>query len=242
MKGLMRAVLLFGIFLSNMLFGSNIKLIEPSEAIRLIGNDSVIFVSGENNDTYINGHIVGSVSMPANHLYGPDKAGKSPCTPLYACPKEAQMYIQGKGIKNDQMIIIYDHLQDSHAERVYGFFDKYGHVGLKVLNGGLDSIKALDPNQQVVNKLEAEYEIIQGQIEKAREAGDIGQVEDLETQSKHIEAKINLLESQLLIRSGEEVKRQVSDYRFDPEKFNENYTADKIELKQANDHNLTDAN
>ena len=229
------------IFLSIALLGSGINLIEPADAIRLIGDKRVVFVSGERNETYSDAHIIGSVSMPVSDFYRIDKAESAQCTPLYKCPEEAQEYIQKKGIKNDQMIIVYGNFPDPAAAAVYSFFETIGHSNLKVLNGGLGSVKALDPNQLVFDELQAERHEIMSQAEVAKQAGDIDSEEDLESQAESIKVKIDFLESQLLISSKSE-RRKTSDYRLDIEKFNSHYIAEKKEVENAVSDILKDGN
>jgi len=235
------SVVMAMLLLSVTLLGSGIKLIEPADAIRLVGDKRVVFVSGERNETYQDAHIIGSVSMPASDLYRIDEIENAQCMPLYKCPVEAQEYIQRKGIENDQMIIIYDNFPDTAAAAVYSFFETIGHDNLKVLNGGLGNIKTLDPNQLVFDELQAERLEIKRQAEAAKQAGDTDNEEDLESQAESIKAKIDFLESQLLIRSEAE-RRKASDYRLNIEKFNIDYIAEKKEVESAVNVILRDGN
>lgn len=212
---LMHAVLLFGIFLSSMLFGSDIKLIEASEAIRLIGNKDIVFVAADSTDTYKNNHISGSVVMHADYLRYPDSMEDMHCAPLYLCPKEAQEYIRSKGIKKNQMIIVYDTLFGSDAASVYHFFESLGHKNIRVLNGGLEGIRAIDPNQKVFDKLKVEREEILQQILEAKKSEKTDEVKRLNSEAENINAKMNMLETKLLIQGGEEEKRERSDYLLD---------------------------
>jgi len=235
MKKSIGAVLLFGVFLSGMLFGSDVKLIEPSEAIRLIGNKDVVFVSGDSADSYKNNHIVGSVEMYAHHLHHSDIMGSMLCAPLYRCPEEAQEYIRSKGIKNNQMIIAYDNFLGPNATGVYSFFESYGHKDIRVLNGGPDGIKALDPNQQVFDTLKAERKEITRQIKEAKKAERIDEEKRLSSEAEGIKAKMNMLEPKLLVQGGKEKEHEKSDYLLDKNSFNLDYVADKEEVKKAMD-------
>ncbi len=235
MKRLFGLVLLLGIPLSGILFGSPIKLIEPAEAIRLIGNNSVIFVSGDNNDAYKKNHIIGSVEMYVHNLHLPDVEGNMRCTPPYICLPKAQSYIQSKGIKNNQMIIAYDNFYGSNATGIYNFFESLGHRDIRVLNGGLEGIKALDPNQQVFDKLKAKRKITENNIATAIKADKIDEVEKLKSKAKGITAKMNMLEPKLLVQGGKEKLHGESDYQLDPTKFNMEYIANKAEVKKAMD-------
>lgn len=242
MKRLIGVVAVVVIFLSSITFGSNIELIEPADAIRMIGDKRIIFVSGESGDAYNERHIIGSISMPASDLYQVGKSGDAYCAPLYRCTKEAEEYIRSKGIRNDQMIIAYDNLQGPAAVAVYSFFETLGHIDLKVLNGGLAGIQALDPNQQVLDKLEAERQAIAQQAKIENQEGRTDEEEELKAQEESIKAKIDFLESQLLIRSGEGEKHKASNYRLDTEKFNIDYIAEKREVENAVDDILKDGN
>ena len=228
-------------FLSISLLGSSIKLIEPADAIRLIGNKGIVFVSGESAESYQKAHIIGSISMPACDLYGIAKAEDLSCAPLYRCPKEAEEYIRNKGIGNSQMVIAYDLFPGSDAVALYSFFETMGHKNLKILNGGLASIRALDPNQLVCDELQAERKSIMKQAEAADQEDDIDKEEDLESQAENIKAKMNLLESQLLIRDEVEAHKR-SDYLLASEKFNMDFIADNIEARQVFDDILKDGN
>lgn len=235
MKKLSSAILLFGIFLSGILFGSDIKLMEPCEAIRLIGNKDVVFVSGDSADTYEKSHIIGSVEMYAHHLHHSDIMGNMLCAPLYRCPEEAQEYIRSKGIKNNQIIIAYDNFLGPNATGVHSFFESFGHKDIRVLNGGLDGIKALDPNQQVFDTLKAEQKEIKKQIKEAKKAERIDEENKLNSEIENIKAKMNMLEPKLLVQGGKEKKHEESDYQLDPNHFNLQYIADKAEVKKAMD-------
>ncbi len=229
------------VFLSITLMGSDIKLIEPADAIRLIGNKRIVFVSGESAESYQEAHIIGSVSMPVSDLYRIAEAKDISCTPLYKCPIEAEEYIRNKGIGNGQMVIAYDLFPGSDAVALYSFFETMGHDNLKILNGGLASIRALDPNQLVCDELQVEQQSIIRQAEEADQEDDIDKEEELESQAKSIKAKMNLLESQLLIRDGEEAHKR-SDYLLASEKFNMDFIADNIEARQVFDDILKDGN
>ncbi len=221
MRGLIVAFM--SIFLATVLFGSDVKLIEPVDAIRLIGDKRVVFVSGENNDTYYKHHILGSVSMPIDDLYHlGDK-----CASPQDCFEKVQAYIQNKGISNSQMIIVYDDFVDHNVTSVYDFFSALNHADLRVLTGGLAGIKALDPNQQVLDTLQAEQEVIEIKAKKASLAGNRDEESEFEAEAENIQAKMNLLKSQLLVHSDEEKKRKIGKYLIDTEKINSNNATDK---------------
>ncbi len=135
---------------------NNDILISAEDAIKLIGNKKVMFVSGDSEDIYTLGHIKGSVSMYAHHLHHSDMMGNMHCEPLYRCIDDAEHYIGSKGISNDMQIIAYDDFKGPNATGVYSFFKSYGHDNIKLLNGGRAAIMQIDPAQKIYDKIRAE--------------------------------------------------------------------------------------
>jgi len=128
-------------------------LISAEEAIKLIGKEGVMFVSGDSEDVYKLGHIKGSVEMYAHHLHHSDITGDMHCAPLYRCIDDAEAYIGSKGIDNNTLVIAYDDFKGPNATGVYSFFQSFGHDKVKVLNGGRNAIMEVDPAQIEYDKL-----------------------------------------------------------------------------------------
>lgn len=139
-------------------------LISADEAVKLIGDPKVMFVSGDSEDVYELGHIKGSVSMYAHHLHHSDITGEMHCEPLYRCIEDAEEYIGSKGISNDMMVIAYDDFKGPNATGVYSFFTSYGHKNVKILNGGRNAIMEIDPAQKV-------YDGIKDELRNEKKAG-----------------------------------------------------------------------
>ena len=131
-------------------------LISGEDAIKLVGKENVMFVSGDTEDVYKLGHIKGSVEMYAHHLHHSDITGKMHCEPLYRCIDDAEAYIGSKGISNDTMVIAYDDFKGPNGSGVYSFFASFGHKNLKMLNGGRAAIMKVDPAQIKYNAVKAE--------------------------------------------------------------------------------------
>jgi len=126
-------------------YTDNDILISPEDAIKLIGDPNVMFVSGDSADRYKLGHIKGSVEMNAHDLHRSDITGTMHCAPLYRCLDDAEKYIGSKGISNETTVIAYDDFKGPNASGVYSFFKSYGHKNIKILNGGRAAIMDLDP-------------------------------------------------------------------------------------------------
>ena len=129
-------------------------LISAEDAVKLLNKPNVVFVSGDSHDVYeAQGHIVGSVEMYAHHLHHADITGNMHCAPLFMCPPEAKEYIEKKGISNDTMVIAYDNFRGPNATGVYAYFRSWGHKNVKILDGGMNAIKRVDPNQKIYDDL-----------------------------------------------------------------------------------------
>ncbi len=222
-------------------YKDNSILISAEEAVKLIGNPKVMFVSGDNEDIYKLGHIKGSVEMYAHHLHHSDIDGEMHCAPLYRCIDDAEELIGKKGISNDMTIIAYDDFKGPNATGVYSFFDSYGHKNVKVLNGGRAAMMAVDPAQKeydALNKdLKAAKKVAKDSKEALKKEGADkaaldAAVKKADEDAKAIQAKMTEVEKRLLVVKGEEVD-QPKTYKIDPKKIKYSVIADKNEVKHA---------
>jgi len=224
-------------------------LISAEEAVKLIGDPKVMFVSGDSEDVYKLGHIKGSVEMYAHHLHHSDITGLMECAPLYRCIDDAEEYIGSKGITNDMMIIAYDDFKGPNATGVYSFFTSYGHKNVKILNGGRNAIMEVDPAQKVYDaikdELKAESSVAKKAKKKLKNAkkGKI-QLSDAEkaeldaiikaskAKQKEIKARLAEAEKDLLVVKGEE-HVEAKKYDIDESKLDYSHIADKEEVAEA---------
>jgi len=217
-------------------------LITADEAVKLIGNPKVMFVTGDSEDIYKLGHIKGSVEMYAHHLHHSDIDGEMHCAPLYRCIDDAQELIGKKGISNDMTIIAYDDFKGPNATGVYSFFKSYGHKNVKVLTGGRAAIMAVDPAQKEYDALNAQLkEIKKGQKadkdalkkgENVDKAALEASIKKADADVKDVQAKMAEVEKRLMVVKGdEEVKAK--KYVIDPKKIDYTAIADKVEVKHA---------
>jgi thiosulfate/3-mercaptopyruvate sulfurtransferase len=185
-------------------FAAEAITIQPEEAIKLIGKPGYVFVCGDSETAYENGHIKGSREMYAHHLHHADIMGNLHCEPLYQCPEHAEHYIRSKGIKNGDVIIAYDNWRGPNATGVYSFFKSFGHDKVYVLDGGQDGIKALDPNQKKYDALKAKARKLKKEARKAKKAGNKAKAQELKAQAKQIKGQMKQLEAKLLVQRGKE--------------------------------------
>ncbi|MDP3466476.1 MAG: rhodanese-like domain-containing protein [Sulfuricurvum sp.] len=218
-------------------------LISAEDAVKLIGNPKVMFVSGDNEDIYKLGHIKGSVEMYAHHLHHSDIDGEMHCAPLYRCIDDAEKYIGGKGISNEMTIIAYDDFKGPNATGVHSFFDSYGHKNVKVLNGGRAAVMAADPAQKEYDALNKDLKAATKAQKDAKEAlkkegADKAALEativKTQTDSTVLKTKMAEVEKRLLVVKGDEVVKPKT-YKIDPKKIKYSVIADKNEVKHAMD-------
>jgi len=217
-------------------------LISAEEAVGLIGNPKVMFVSGDNEDTYKLFHIKGSVEMYAHHLHHSEIDGEMHCAPLYRCIDDAQELIGKKGISNDMMVIVYDDFKGPNATGAYSFFDSFGHKNLKVLNGGIAAIKAVDPVQKEFDALSKKAKELtklqKDEKEKLKKATDVekgvieASIAKATAELAAMKPKLAELEGRLLVVKGDEVVTP-KVYKIDPKKIKYSVIADKHEVKHA---------
>lgn len=217
-------------------------LISADEAVKLIGNPKVMFVTGDNEDVYKLGHIKGSVEMYAHHLHHSEIDGEMHCAPLYRCVDDAQDLIGKKGISNDMMVIAYDDFKGPNATGVYSFFKSYGHKNVKVLTGGRAAIMAIDPAQKTFDALKkdlaAAKKVSKDTKEKLKAAADADKpalndaIAKADADAKAITAQMTEVEKTLLVVKGDEVD-QPKTYKIDPKKLDYSAIAEKNEVKHA---------
>lgn len=215
--GLLRGILLSAVVSSVLFATSSDILISAEDAMKLIGKDNVMFVTGDDEDIYGTGHIKGSVEMYAHHLHHSSITGKMACAPLFMCPQEAEHYIGSKGIDNDTLVIAYDDFKGPNATGVYAFFKSFGHEKVKILNGGRAAILAVDPEQKIYDELKAKLKA----------------AKDDKTLSEQIKAQMKEQEKKLLVQRGEEKGITPKTYRIDLKKVDYDFIAGKDEVLKA---------
>lgn len=233
MQRVVGALLYIFVSLYGTLLASEVKVLEPNEAIRLIGNRGVVFVSADDNESYNDDYIVGSVNISAKNIRYQDDNGTLTCVAEYICPKEAKSLLEDRGIKDTQTIIIYDQFDGVNASGLYSFFEAIGHKDIKILNGGLESIRLLDPNQKLYDKLQQEYEDIKIQLDDIDRDLDPKVKETLLSDMDNVVAKINIIKPSLLTHHILEEKEQKSQYQPKEEMMDLSNIASTHEVRQA---------
>lgn len=207
-------------------------LISAKDAVKLLGKKNVVFVSGDSHDTYeAIGHIANSVEMYAHHLHHSDITGSMHCAPLFMCPQEAEEYIGSKGIANDTLVIAYDNFRGPNATGVWAYFKSFGHDNVKILNGGMDAMKAVDPNQQLVDEYKDKIKELKKQAKENKTNKTL--VAKFKKEEEQLKAKIEALEPKLFIQKGKEPKHTHTKYTIDMKKINWNLIVTKDDVLKA---------
>ncbi len=236
--------------LSGVSFAKEKLTISAKEAYKLIGKPGVMFVSGDSETAFENGHIKGSVDMFAHHLHHSDIMGRMKCSPLWQCPKDAEHYIGAHGIDNDTVVIAYDNYRGPNATGVLAFFKSYGHKKVYLLDGGVEQIKALDPNQKKYDILKAKSRKIKKAYKKAKKAGNMAEYKRLKAEYKKLKKAMKRLAKKLIIQRGmkkvdlgnghfaylcpeSEAKITPKHYHIDPKHIDLSWVAGKDEVYAA---------
>jgi thiosulfate/3-mercaptopyruvate sulfurtransferase len=216
----------------------NEHLISAEDAMKLLSSDNVVFVSGDDHNTYeAIGHINAkhNVEMYAHHLHHADITGHMHCAPLFMCPDEAEEFISSKGITNDTLVIAYDNFRGPNATGVWAFFKSWGHINVKILNGGMDAIKAIDPNQIKYNKYKKEYKKWRKKSKKAKKSGDKTKAKEYMKKANSFKKIYKSLSNNLVIQKGKEKKYKKSNYKIETSKINHDLIVSKYDVKKASD-------
>jgi len=209
-------------------------LISAEDAMGLLGKEKVVFVSGDGHETYEEiGHINGSREMYAHHLHHADETGHMHCAPLFMCPKEAEEYISSKGITKDTLVIGYDNFRGPNATGVWAYFKSFGHDNVKILNGGMDAMKAVDPAQIKLDGLKAEEKALRAKLKEAETNQNTVLIKELNTKLAALKDSIAEASKKTVIQKGKEPKWENSHYKIDTTKIDYGVIANKDEIEKA---------
>lgn len=237
MKGFLKLLLIPAI--STALFAKGEILIEPEEAAKLLGKEDVIFISGDNPDSFELSNIVGSIEMYAHGLQKTDMMGNMECPPMFACIDTAEQMISDKGVRNDMTIIAYDDFRGPNATGVYHFFKSFGHEDVRILNGGLKAMQEVDPVQKEYDALYAEFEKERDRLREIYRSHERGTDAYKEDQAKYnaylkeMEPKLEAIEKRLYVQPGKPPKLPKSNYKIDEDRIDLTYVAPKQEVYEA---------
>lgn len=115
------------------------SLIVSAEELKdYIGKENVVIVDMQSADGYAAGHVEGAVN-----IQNADIMINVPVNNMLTSAKKMETLMGSKGITNDTLVIVYDTNKMSASRLLWSLF-MFGHEKVKVVDGGLDAIKAAD--------------------------------------------------------------------------------------------------
>ncbi|PAB60034.1 sulfurtransferase [Anaeromicrobium sediminis] len=116
-------------------YEGSLRIIEAQELSSLLGKENVVVVDARSVTNYKKGHLVNAVNIPTGTL-----TTNKPAPAMVIGDKELSKVLGSKGIKNDDLVIVYDDDKGVSASRVFWTLKLYGHEKVMVLNGGTNAI------------------------------------------------------------------------------------------------------
>jgi thiosulfate/3-mercaptopyruvate sulfurtransferase len=129
-------VLCIGLLSAQLALGSD--FIEAKELAKIMNDENVVVISAQKSGSYNDFHITGSISLPPSILVNND-----PTTYMLKSVSEMEKIIGSKGVSQTNQIIIYDEGSHKYSGRLYWNLKYLGVTDVKILNGGLESWKAI---------------------------------------------------------------------------------------------------
>ena len=224
----MKKILTLSILTINILFCSNESLYTDAKlGIQMIEKSGIVFIAAEKMENIIRGSRVVDTSA----LFSSSILGEMPCSPLYSCPLEVEKLLSDLGIERDDFLVLYDKSYGVYASTLYTLLESLGHQNMTILDGGVEAILKIDPNQKLYNKYM--HKIV-----------NLTQKEKSLTED--IQKKLNILKPHLLVQkstleSSKSIKKE--SYQFDKGNVTFLLSTDDlrevVEQVQMGDNNMT---
>ncbi len=233
----MKRVIIF-IFFNIMLFANENIYLDAKVLIKMVEKDDIQFIATENMKKYIRGSKI----IQTNTLFSSNILGEMECTPLYACPNKIKEVFSHLNIQDNQPLILYDNSYGVYASTLYTILESLGYKNITILNGGVEAISSLDPNQKLYDKYSSKLNKLLT-INK-----DLNTSENsIEIQSKinTIRKKLTILKPYLLVEKKVVKPEKIGENTYTLGKTNISYLLSKNDLKKAvesvrnHDNNIT---
>jgi thiosulfate/3-mercaptopyruvate sulfurtransferase len=111
-------------------------IVSADELKNYIGKENVVIVDMQSTEGYTAGHVKGAVNIQNG-----DITINVPVSTMLTSAKKMESLMGSKGISNDTLVIAYDTNKMSASRLLWSLY-MYGHENVKVVDGGLDAIKA----------------------------------------------------------------------------------------------------
>jgi len=129
-------VLILGLLFVQVALGSD--LIEAEALSKIIKDKNVVVISAQKASLYNDFHITGSISLPPANLTQSD-----PIPYMLKSVSEMEKILGAKGVSQTHTIIVYDEGSSKYSGRLYWTLKYLGATDVKILNGGIESWKAI---------------------------------------------------------------------------------------------------
>ena len=112
------------------------NIVEGSEVAELYLSGNVKVIDARALEDYKKGHLKGAISLTPGDLSVDD-----PVKGLIASRQAVENVLSNKGVKNDDILYIYDNNSGVYSSRLWWSLKIYGHENVKVINNGAKALE-----------------------------------------------------------------------------------------------------
>jgi len=131
-------------------------------AIQFIEKNDVQFIATQESDKFIRGSKILNIKLLSSETV----LGNMPCEPFYSCPKKIEKYFSRLGIVQNKSLFLYDNSYGVYASTLYTLLESVGHKNMTIIDGGINAVEKLDPNQELYDKYKDEFKVFEKLIEE----------------------------------------------------------------------------
>ena len=134
-------------------------IIEPSELLPVLGNDSLLILDLGKSETYQQAHVPGAIRVAPADI----QLGTKPAPGLLPSIDQLSLLFSRLGLTPDTHVVVYDDDGGPWAGRMIWVLDSIGHTHYSFLNGGIHSWLAEQrPIESVANQgIPSDYQVTQ---------------------------------------------------------------------------------
>jgi len=199
---------------------------EAKVALKMIEKRSVEFISAEDSSFFIKG----SKLFDIHNFYSADTTGDMRCAPFYACPNRVANYLSLLGVEKNRPLILYDNSYSIYASALYVMLESIGYKNMIILNGGVDAIYRIDPNQKIYDKYKSEIDNL---IELKNEKNSTKSFKLNELKIEELRKKLEVIKPYLLTQKKHNTLQKKDKIKYKIDKVNLDYLLSRDDLKQA---------
>lgn len=133
-------------------------LISAEELAEIRESDDVKVIDFRNNVQYLTGHIPGAIQLSRSELEDQDAEYQY----FKASPEQVERVLRENGIRETDLVVAYDDINNLWASRVWWLLKMYGHENVRLLDGGLGRWEELGYDTRMIESVsypESDYQI-----------------------------------------------------------------------------------